>query len=319
MPHASAALGGYDPPLLRSVDSLSLVLDQLDYQAMRETAEVCKAFHAAVRLNEWRGKALCKIDFEDIPIAKPIVRQMPDFDWVNHYERKGVRFVGTSRKGRFPTPSLCIPFNTTGISEGDEGNWKLEGTSGSRFLGFNYPDQYVCLLFRGRGVSRISFDAVCRIQTPMNVTAYAKNGTTLCCHNMIVGPAEAAEEPLYNSSAEDEYEEEDDIEAGFTKACRQKQVDACYSAKFIVTTALDAGMIAGSCTWTSKAASTSRAPCGEAHECRMALRDEDRIGALKITAGEIVHLSPGIPGLRRRRSRDDDDTCLGLDNIEVFF
>ena len=311
---------GGDPPLLHSADSLSLVLDQLDYDSVREASEVCKTLHAAVQLYERRGKLLCKIDFQDLVLPWPTPQATQIMigtdcwkDWHTNYERRGVRFVGTAHGIQFG-PS-------TGISEGDEGNWKLEGTSGSRFLGFNDPDQDACLQFRGRGISKVSFDAVCRQQHPMNVTAYAKDGTMLCCHNLVLGPAA----PLYNSEEEDEGEFVDDgsfDDWQFSAACRKKQVDACYCARFVLTSILDAGTIAGSCTWSANPASASRAP---AHECRMALREEDRIGALKITVGEVhgvitsawhPSVQNGLPSWPDHPDLDVDPG-LGLDNFEI--
>lgn len=54
--------------------------------------------------------------------------------------------------------NLDLTWVREGLSQGDPGNWGLEGTSGPQFLGFNGPSYAATMVFAGN-VSEISLDA----------------------------------------------------------------------------------------------------------------------------------------------------------------
>ena len=84
-----------------------------------------------------------KIDFQDLTGLGTQPRKLS-----NEYASKGVTFAGNAA-------GVC-----KGTDEGDPGNWSANGTSGSRFYGFNTKGQHLTLTFAA-AVHSLQLDLIC--------------------------------------------------------------------------------------------------------------------------------------------------------------
>ena len=171
------------------MDVLSVILEALGPQASRAVQPVCKMLRTAVadKLVEWRaqGKLMGTIDFCDLDYPSPSTNVFfalwhPQ-DILQRYVTQGIGLSGNA-VGVIP-----------GMSEGDIGNWQLEGTrrgvpGGGRYLGFNAAAQSITMHLMCP-CSAVVFDLVTRdAKCAVGFLATDPTGAVLHEHAHEIGP-----------------------------------------------------------------------------------------------------------------------------------